>query len=125
MTLPKFLRSPPTASPLRFCAAPAVSDFQQTLAKSDLKRSPDGEPLQLTKTPFRKQTVNFSQDGSRVYFTQIESSFAWNTYELPLLGEQVPKLFMSNATGYFGLSKTAVIPAEPGATSSHLYEGLR
>ena len=29
---------------------------------------PDGEPLQLTKTAFRKQTINFSQDGSRVYF---------------------------------------------------------
>ena len=63
------------------------------------KSLPDGEPFQLTKTPFRKQTINFSQDNSRVYFTQIEGPFAWNTYELPLLGGQEPKLFMANATG--------------------------
>ena len=60
---------------------------------------PDGEPFQLTKTPFRKQTINFSQDGSRLFFTQLEGQFVWNTYELPLLGAQEPKLFMANATG--------------------------
>ena len=64
-----------------------------------LKSLPDGEPLQLTKTAFRKQTINFSPNGSRLYFTQIEGPFAWNTYELPLLGGQEPKLFMANATG--------------------------
>ena len=63
------------------------------------KSLPDGEPFQLTKTAFRKQTINFSQDSSRVYFTQIEGPFAWNTYELPLLGGQEPRLFMANATG--------------------------
>jgi serine/threonine protein kinase len=60
---------------------------------------PDGEPFQLTKTPLRKQTINFSQDGSRLFFTQLEDRFVWNTYELPLLGPQEPKLFMANATG--------------------------
>jgi serine/threonine protein kinase len=64
-----------------------------------LKSLPDGQPLQLTKTILRKQTINFSQDSSRLYFTQIEGPFAWNTYELPLLGGQEPKLFMANATG--------------------------
>jgi len=64
-----------------------------------LKSLPDGEPFQITKTAFRKQTINFSQDGGRVYFTQIEGPFTWNTYELPLLGGQEPKLFMTNATG--------------------------
>jgi Tol biopolymer transport system component len=63
------------------------------------KSLPDGEPFQLTKTTFRKQTIDFSQDSSRVYFTQIEGPFAWNTYELPLLGGQEPRLFMANATG--------------------------
>jgi eukaryotic-like serine/threonine-protein kinase len=63
------------------------------------KSLPEGEPFQLTKTPFRKQTISFSQDSSRVYFTQIEGPFAWNTYELPLLGGQEPKRFMANATG--------------------------
>jgi serine/threonine protein kinase len=63
------------------------------------KSLPDGEPFQLTKTMLRKQTINFSQDGSRLYFTQIDGPFVWNTYELPLLGGQEPKLFMANATG--------------------------
>jgi serine/threonine protein kinase len=63
------------------------------------KSLPDGQPFQLTKTPLRKQTINFSQDGSRLYFTQIEGPFAWNTYELALLGGQEPKLFLANATG--------------------------
>jgi len=64
-----------------------------------LKSLPDGEPFQLTKTVFRKQTINFSQDASQVYFTQLEGPFVWNTYQLPLLGGQEPKLFMANATG--------------------------
>ena len=63
------------------------------------KSLPDGEPLQLTKTPSRKQTIAFSQDGSRVFFTQVQDRFVWNTYELPLLGAQDPKLFMANASG--------------------------
>jgi eukaryotic-like serine/threonine-protein kinase len=73
------------------------------------KSLPDGEPFQLTKTPFRKQTINFSQDNSRVYFTQIEGPFTWNTYELPLLGGQEPKLFMANATGLSWMGSDRVL----------------
>jgi serine/threonine protein kinase/Tol biopolymer transport system component len=73
------------------------------------KSLPDGEPFELTKTPFRKQTINFSQDNSRVYFTQIEGPFAWNTYELPLLGGQQPKLFMANATGLSRIDNDRVL----------------
>lgn len=64
-----------------------------------LKSLPSGEPLQLTKTTPRKQTISFSRDSSRLYFTQIEGPFTWNTYELALLGAQEPKLFLANATG--------------------------
>ncbi len=73
------------------------------------KSLPDGEPLQLTTSAFRKQTINFSQDGSRVYFTQIEGPFAWNTYQLPLLGGQGPKLFMANATGLSWIGSDRVL----------------
>jgi serine/threonine protein kinase len=69
-----------------------------------IKPLSDGEPFQLTKTPLRKQTISFSRDGGRVYFTQLEGPFAWNTYELPLLGSQEPKLFMANATGLSWIS---------------------
>jgi len=73
------------------------------------KSLPDGEPFQLTTSAFRKQTINFSQDGSRVYFTQIEGPFAWNTYQLPLLGGQGPKLFMANATGLSWIGSDRVL----------------
>jgi serine/threonine protein kinase len=73
------------------------------------KALPDGEPFQLTKTPLRKQTISFSQDNSRAYFTQIEGPFAWNTYELPLLGGQEPKLFMANATGLSWIASDRVL----------------
>jgi Tol biopolymer transport system component len=64
-----------------------------------VKSLPNGEPFPLTKTAFRKQTVSYSLDGSRLYFTQLEGPFQWNTYELALMGTQDPKLFMPNATG--------------------------
>jgi serine/threonine protein kinase len=70
---------------------------------------PDGESFQLTKTPLRKQTINFSEDGSRLFFTQLESHFVWNTYELPLLGTQDPKLFMANATGLSWIDSDRVL----------------
>jgi serine/threonine protein kinase len=73
------------------------------------KSLPDGEPFQLTKSVLRKQTINFSEDGSRLYFTQIEGPFAWNTYELPLLGGQEPKLFMANATGLSWIGSDRVL----------------
>ena len=82
-----------------FLRGPGSFGLSANMGQIWFKSLPEGEPFQLTKTPFRKQTISFSQDSSRVYFTQIEGPFAWNTYELPLLGGQEPKLFMANATG--------------------------
>ena len=70
---------------------------------------PDGEPIQLTETPLRKQTISFSQDGSRLFFTQLEGQFVWNTYELPLLGAQKPRLFIANATGLSWIDRNRVL----------------
>ncbi|MFL6300603.1 MAG: protein kinase domain-containing protein [Terriglobales bacterium] len=64
-----------------------------------IKTLPEGQPYQLTDSQFRKQTLDFSPDGTRLYFTQVEGPFAWNTYELPLLGAREPKLWMPNASG--------------------------
>jgi len=60
---------------------------------------PGGDPIQLTRTPFRKQTINFSPDGTHVYFTQVQGRFTWNTFEVPTLGAREPREFMANATG--------------------------
>ena len=73
------------------------------------KALPNGEAVQLTKTSFRKQTINFSVDGSKVYFTQIEGPFLWNTYELPMIGGQEPKVFMPNATGLSWIGEDRVM----------------
>jgi eukaryotic-like serine/threonine-protein kinase len=84
---------------MAFLRGPGSFGLSTNTGQVWLKSLPDGEPFPLTKTPMRKQTINFSPDGGQVYFTQIEGPFAWNTYKLPLLGGQEPKLFMANATG--------------------------
>ena len=93
----------PTLSPdgkmLAFLRGPGSFGTSANAGQIWFKSLPGGEPFQLTKTSLRKQTINFSLDGSRLFFTQLERQFVWNTYELPLLGGQDPKLFMANATG--------------------------
>jgi len=84
---------------LAFLRGPGSFGSSTNFGEVWFKALPDGEPFQLTKTAIRKQTINFSEDGGRLYFTQIEGPFVWNTYELPLVGGQQPKLFMANATG--------------------------
>lgn len=69
----------------------------------------DQQTFQLTKTPFRKQTIAFSPDGGRLYFTQIEGPFTWNTYEQSLAGGQEARLFLPNATGLSWISNDRVL----------------
>jgi Tol biopolymer transport system component len=76
------------------------------------KTLPDGESVQLTNTPLAKQTLAFSPDGTRVYFTQVEGRFTWNTYEVSLLGGQPPRLLMSNATGLSRIGKDGLLFSE-------------
>lgn len=76
------------------------------------KTLPDGESVRLTDTPFGKQTLAFSPDGTRVYFTQVEGRFTWNTYEVSLLGGQPPRLLMSNATGLSRIGEDRVLFSE-------------
>jgi Tol biopolymer transport system component len=64
-----------------------------------IKTLPDGEAVQLTNTNRSKATLAFSPDGSRLYFTQVEGRFQWNTYQVPLLGGQEPRQVIPNATG--------------------------
>jgi Tol biopolymer transport system component len=63
------------------------------------KQLPSGDPVQLTNDVYRKQTPAFSPDGSRIYFTRVEERFTWNTYDIGLLGNPQPQLFLRNATG--------------------------
>ncbi len=76
------------------------------------KALPDGESVQLTDTSFGKQTLAFSPDGTRVYFTQLEGRFTWNTYQVSLLGGQLPRLLMPNATGLSRIAKDGFLFSE-------------
>ena len=98
MIQPRSRRSRATVGWWRFCGVRQFRKFYQ--CGSGLVQIVAGRRARpLTKSVLRKQTINFSSDSSRLYFTQIEGPFAWNTDELPLLGGQEPKLSMANATG--------------------------
>jgi Tol biopolymer transport system component len=89
----------PDGKLLAFLRGPGSFGSSVNVGQVWLKAIPSGEPIQLTRTTLRKQTISFSRDSNKLYLTQLEGLFAWNTYELPLLGGQEPKLFMPNATG--------------------------
>ena len=73
---------------------------------------PDNEPVQLSNVKGGKQTLSFAPDGSRLYFTYVANHFTWNTYEVPLLGGQEPKLFMANASGLSWIGKDRLLFSE-------------
>ena len=77
------------------------NDFGLSLNTGQLWLKVLGEDkvTQLTDTPQRKQTPEFSLDSNRIYFTQGENRFTWNTYEVSVLRNEAPKLFLPNATG--------------------------
>ncbi len=76
-----------------------------------IKMLPDGEPKQLTAIPRSKQTITFSPDGSRLYFTRIDEGFQWNTYEVPVLGGE-PRLSLPNASGVTWIGKNRILFSE-------------
>ena len=77
-----------------------------------IKQLPAGDPVQLTNDAHRKQTPAFSPDGSRLYFTQIDEGFTWNTYEIGLLGSPQPQSFLKNATGLSWLGTDQLLFSE-------------
>jgi Tol biopolymer transport system component len=63
-----------------------------------VKLLPDGEPVQLTNDSSDKMTPAFSADGSRVTYATLDPS-GWNTWIVPVLGGQPPRLLLNNAEG--------------------------
>jgi len=92
----------PTISPdgrmLAFLAGPGGFGSSGDSGQIFVKLLPDGDPVQLTRTPDAKQTLHFSPDGSRVAYTDIAEGFNWNTWEVPVLGGE-PRLLLPNASG--------------------------
>lgn len=92
-----------------FLRGPGDFGSSANTGQVSLMALPDGDPVQLTNTAFRKQTLSFSPDGASVYFTEVQGPFAWNTYEVPTLGAREPKLFMTNATGLSWIGKDRLL----------------
>jgi serine/threonine protein kinase/Tol biopolymer transport system component len=63
-----------------------------------VKLLPDGEPLQLTHDDMRKMSPKFSPDGARITYTARGRS-GWETWVVPVLGGQPPRLLLPNAEG--------------------------
>jgi eukaryotic-like serine/threonine-protein kinase len=63
-----------------------------------VKLLPNGDPVQLTHSAFRKNAVTFSPDGSRVAYTQLNARFLWDTWGVPVLGGE-PSQLLPNASG--------------------------
>ena len=61
----------PDSKLVAFLRGPGDFGSSANTGQVSLMTLPDGDPVQLTNTTFRKQTLAFSSDGSSVYFTQI------------------------------------------------------
>jgi Tol biopolymer transport system component len=59
---------------------------------------PQGEPVQLTRDDSQKAQPAFSNDGSRIVYTEITNGFKWDTWQVPVLGG-APQPFLANASG--------------------------
>jgi len=63
-----------------------------------VKLLPDGEPVQLTHDDADKMSPKFSPDGARITYTVLRGP-SWDTWVVPVLGGQPPRLFLTNAEG--------------------------
>ena len=56
-----------------------------------------GRPQQLTRTPGRKAWPAFLPDGSQVAFTITGEEWKWDTWVVPVIGGDAPRLLLPNA----------------------------
>ena len=79
-----------------------------------VKLLPNGESVQLTRGRQRKYGPVFTPDGSRVAYTQLETTrdgLSWDTFTVPVLGGE-PTRLLPNASGLTFLSNGRVLFAE-------------
>jgi serine/threonine protein kinase/Tol biopolymer transport system component len=79
-----------------------------------VKPLPDGESVQLTQGRQGKYGPVFTPDGSRVAYTQLESTkdgLSWDTFTVPVLGGE-PTRLLANASGLTFLANNRVLFAE-------------
>jgi len=79
-----------------------------------VKLLPNGESMQLTRGPQGKYGPVFTPDGSRLAYTQLETTkdgLSWDTFTVPVLGGE-PTRLLPNASGLTFLSKDRVLFSE-------------
>ncbi len=79
-----------------------------------VKLLPSGESVQLTRGRERKYGPVFTPDGSRVAYTQLETTrdgLSWDTFTVPVLGGE-PTRLLPNASGLTFLASGRVLFAE-------------
>jgi serine/threonine protein kinase/Tol biopolymer transport system component len=79
-----------------------------------VKLLPNGESVQLTRGRQGKYGPVFTPDGSRVAYTQLETTkegLSWDTFSVPVLGGE-PTRLLRNASGLTFLSRDRVLFAE-------------
>jgi eukaryotic-like serine/threonine-protein kinase len=78
-----------------------------------LKLLPDGDPVQLTHDGTVKMSPVFSPDGSRIAYSTVDSSaaFDWDTWITPVLGGE-PRRMLPNAAGLTWIDAQHVLFSE-------------
>jgi eukaryotic-like serine/threonine-protein kinase len=79
-----------------------------------VKLLPNGESVQLTRSPQGKYGPVFTPDGSRVAYTQLQTTrdgLSWDTFTVPVLGGE-PTRLLPNASGLTFLPNGRVLFAE-------------
>jgi Tol biopolymer transport system component len=77
-----------------------------------VKILPDGALTQLTRDGEQKMSPVFSPDGSRIAYTVLSPQFTWDTWTVPVLGGQQPRLWLPNASGLVWIDKQKVLFSE-------------
>ena len=90
------VRDPALSSDGRMLAY-VVQDPQGIDSQIYVQLAAGGRPQQLTRTPGRKAWPAFSRDGSQVAFTVTGEEWKWDTWMVPIVGGEAPRLLLPNA----------------------------
>src|SRR4051794_1203822 len=84
-----------------------------------VKMLPSGDPVQLTHDNTSKLDPVFSPDGSRIAYTGVTGSRAWDTWVVLVLGGE-PRLWLPNASGLVWMDKSHLLFSEIKDKALHM-----
>ena len=87
----------PALSPDGRMLAYVVQEPQSIDSQIWVQSATGGQPQQLTRAPGRKAWPAFSPDGSQIAFTLTGEEWKWDTWVVPIVGGEAPRLLLPNA----------------------------